>query len=144
MEMEMNSNASVVFEAENDDDSFYAEIRRQILLLTSEENEDVIEKTSCKINNHGAGDSNRSVYGVGRAAASLSFNSGFGSLCCWESDAAGRLPAPAPPVWLVNLWKHGKGTGVFIPQVPCSKNKRSGRMNNGRRRIYRPVVNNKD
>ncbi|MED6206800.1 hypothetical protein PIB30_030117 [Stylosanthes scabra] len=142
--MEMNySNASVVFEAENDDDdSFYAEIRRQILLLTSEENEDVIENTSYKTDKHGGGNSNRSVYGVGGVASSLSSRSGcHGSFCCWESDTSGPLPPPAPPVWLVNLWKHGKGTGVFIPQVPCSKKQRSGRMNNGRRRIYRPVVN---
>ncbi|MED6131990.1 hypothetical protein PIB30_015141 [Stylosanthes scabra] len=139
--MEMNySNASVVFEAENDDDdSFYAEIRRQILLLTSEENEDVVENT----NKHGGGggNSNRSVFGVGRGVASslsLSSSGCHGSFCCWESDTSGP---PAPPVWLVNLWKHGKGTGVFIPQVPCSKKQRSGRMNNGRRRIYRPVVN---
>lgn len=113
--MEVNSNPSVLLEAENDDDTFYAEIRRQILLLTSEDNEDLLETRSFNPMSVTNGGSNRSIYSF-RGASLPSSN-----FCSWEPESAG-----SPPVWLVNLWKHGKGTGVFIPQVACRKNQRPG------------------
>ncbi|KAG4998617.1 hypothetical protein GLYMA_10G276000v4 [Glycine max] len=128
--MEMNSVPGVMSEAEYEEDTFYAEIRRQILLLTSEDNEDLLETRSFNPINVTNGGSNRSAYSFNCASPSAS------NFSLWERHSSG-----SPPLWLVNLWKNGKGTGVFIPQVACRKNQRPGRMNNSRRKIYRPVVN---
>ncbi|KAL2324067.1 hypothetical protein Fmac_023125 [Flemingia macrophylla] len=128
--MEMNSGTSVLSDAEYEEDTFYAEIRRQILLLTSEDSDDVHETRSFNPINISNGGSNRSVYSFSSASLPVS------NFSLWERQGFG-----SPPLWLVNLWKNGKGTGVFIPQVTCRTNQRSGRMNNNRRKIYRPVVN---
>ncbi|KAI4357845.1 hypothetical protein L6164_001768 [Bauhinia variegata] len=127
--MEIDSDPRALFEAENDDDIFYAEIRRQILLLTSEEdNEDFLGTKQFNPIRLGNGGSNRSIYGFPNASLPSSH------FCSWESDNSG-----SPPVWLVNLWKNGKGTGVFIPQVAeCQRSCRTGNKNS-RRKIYRPV-----
>ena len=115
--MEMNSDPSIVFEAENDDDVFYAEIERQILLLTTDDNEDLPETKH--FNSFGAanGGSSRSVSGFPGASPLAS------RFCSWETEYSG-----SPPVWLVNLWKNGKGTGVFIPEVvKCRRNYKPGK-----------------
>ncbi|CAL5210080.1 unnamed protein product [Lathyrus oleraceus] len=115
--MEMNS--------EYEDDVFYVEIKRQILLLTSEENEDFVETRSVNVTNDG------SNYSIGN-----SLTTPTRKFYLWETES--------PPIWLVNLWRNGKGTGVFIPQVSCKENHKSERMNNRRRRkTYRQVVNKK-
>lgn len=113
--MEMNSNPSVWFETENEDDTFYAEIKRQILQLTSEDHEDLVETNSFKhidVTNDG---SNRSIYNYNNATKPTR------KFYLWETDSSG-----SPPIWLTNLWRNGKGTGVFIPQVSCKENQRPG------------------
>ncbi|KAK7275230.1 hypothetical protein RIF29_16339 [Crotalaria pallida] len=128
-------------ESQYDDDTFYAEIRRQILLLTSEDNEELLERKSFNSNSVVAnGGSIRSVY--------KSLSQPASHFCSWETESSG-----SPPDWLVKLWRKnevklwknekGKGTGVFIPQaVTCRKKHRPGTMNTTRRQIYRPVVKN--
>ncbi|CAI8605141.1 unnamed protein product [Vicia faba] len=121
----MNSDPSILFETEYEDDVFYAEIKRQILLLTSEDNEDFVETRSVDVTNDG------SNYSFGKSLITPTRK-----LYLWETES--------PPIWLVNLWRNGKGTGVFIPQVSCRENHKPERMNNRRRRkTYRPVVNKK-
>ncbi|CAJ1977562.1 unnamed protein product [Sphenostylis stenocarpa] len=127
--MEMNSDPGVMSEAEYEEDTFYAEIRRQILLLTSEDNEEFLETRSFNPVNVTDGGSNRPVYRFNCGSPPAS------SFSLWERNGSG-----SPPLWLVNLWKNGKGTGVFIPQVASRKNQRPGKMNS-RRKIYRPVEN---
>ncbi|KAL9317113.1 hypothetical protein ACSQ67_013630 [Phaseolus vulgaris] len=127
--MEMNSDPRVMSDAEYEEDTSYAEIRRQILLLTSEDNEDLLQTTSFNPINVTDGGSNRSVYRFNWASPPPS------NFCLWEGHGSG-----SPPLWLANLWKSGKGTGVFIPQVASRKNQRPGKMNS-RRKIYRPVEN---
>lgn len=105
-------------ETQYDDDTFYAEIRRQILLLTSEDNEDSLERKrykSTSVGNNGYGGSIRSVYSRTSPPAS--------NFCSWETNSS-----DSPPYWLVSLWKNGKGTGVFIPQAASSapNNNRQG------------------
>ena len=101
-------------ETQYDDDTYYAEIRRQILLLTSEDNEDLLERKRFNSVSVVKGRSIRSVYNTAPPPAS--------NFCSWETGSSG-----SPPNWLVNLWKNGKGTGVFIPQaVTCRKNQRPG------------------
>lgn len=109
--MEVNSDPSVMFETENEDDTFYAEIKRQILLLTSEDNEDLVESKSF------TNDSlNQSICSFNCATTTPRRN-----LYLWEAENVG-----SPPIWLVNLWKNGNGTGVFIPQVTCREKQRPG------------------
>ena len=116
--MELNSDPGVALEAEHDydDDVFYAEIRRQILLLTTEEDEDLPERKCLNSVSVANGGKRRPVYGFSGGSPPRR------CLCLWESEKFG---SPAP-VWLVNLWKNGKGTGVFIPQVQCSRSQTPG------------------
>lgn len=114
--MEVNSDTSVMFETENEDDTFYAEIKRQILLLTSEDNEDLIESksfNSIDVANDGL---NKSISSFDCETRTQKRN-----FYLWEAESVG-----SPPIWLVNLWKNGKGTGVFIPQVTCREKQRPG------------------
>lgn len=115
--MEINSDPSVLLETENEDDIFYAEIKRRILALTSEEdNEDLVETKNFNTFNYDTNDgSNRLIYNLNSAIIPTQ------NFYLWETESS-----DSPPVWLVNLWKNGKGTGVFIPQVSCRQNQRPG------------------
>jgi hypothetical protein len=128
--MEMNSEEpSVFFEAENEDDTFYAEIKRQILLLTSEDNEDLVETKSFDNTHVTNDDSNRLVSGFnGSITPTRKFD-------LWETGSSS-----SPPVWLVNLWKNGKGTGVFIPQVSCRDDQRPGTVLHSYSLVYFNLV----
>ncbi|KAL1357339.1 hypothetical protein HN51_009262 [Arachis hypogaea] len=113
-----------------DDDTFYAEIRKQILLLTSEDNENLEETRLFGSIGVAKGGSTRPVYYKSDSQRPTNF-------CSWETGST----AGSPPEWVVNLWKSRKGTGVFIPQaVAYSKNPRQGTMNS-RRRVYGSVMN---
>ncbi|XP_022631551.1 uncharacterized protein LOC111240579 isoform X2 [Vigna radiata var. radiata] len=106
-------------EAQFDDDSFYAEIRRQILQLTSEDEDLSVEKG---FREGGVGGSTR--------PPPLAKHS-----CSWEAQSS------SSPHLTVNLWKSARGTGVFIPRVVTAKKyQRPGTMN-GRKQIYKPVAN---
>ncbi|KAE9595743.1 hypothetical protein Lal_00031033 [Lupinus albus] len=91
-----------------DDDSFYAEIRKQILLLTSEDNEEILERKSTGV--------------FIPQARSRNHRS-------WKNESCSRLP----PHWFVKLWKNEnekwKGTGVFIPQAVTFRRKISHTRN---------------
>ncbi|XP_028768622.1 uncharacterized protein LOC114726213 [Neltuma alba] len=129
--MEMSSDPGLLFEAENEDDVFYAEIRRRILQLTTEDEED----------NVGFLGETKRVNPIVSGGDGGLYGSGYGlpagsHVWSWEAQNSGG----PPPVWLINLWKNGKGTGVFIPQaVRCKKNQRTDRMNR-RRKTYKPVA----
>ncbi|KAI8539182.1 hypothetical protein RHMOL_Rhmol09G0161500 [Rhododendron molle] len=148
--MEVKTDPS--FEA--DDDVFYAELRRQILLLTLEDDDEnaVFPKTRRLDARGGA----KQGSGSGVPSVRLLPGSCFGWLENENSTAV--------PTWLVNLWRHGNGTGVFIPHIAKSRRRpksdinflsyikqlhyliaaQSGfaeRRNNARGRIYKPVAN---
>lgn len=113
----MDSDPSVLFEAENDDDTFYAEIKRQILLLTSEDNEDLQETRDLNPYSVTKGGSNISAHSSNSESSPPRSN-----ISLWETECS-----VSPPVWLVNMWRKGnKGTGVFIPQAACRKNQKPG------------------
>ncbi|XP_020204885.1 uncharacterized protein LOC109790179 [Cajanus cajan] len=113
-------------ETQFDDDTFYAEIRRQILQLTSEEDEDLLVQKRFNQSSVGHGGSRRLVWDSTTLA---------NHFCSWETHSSGS------PDWLVNLWKSGRGTGVFIPQVVTGKkHQRTGTVNS-RKQIYKPVRN---
>ncbi|KAG5051327.1 hypothetical protein AAZX31_02G092300 [Glycine max] len=110
-----------------DDDTFYAEIKRQILQLTSEDDELLERKSFNQAAIIGDDGSTRLAY---KSTSPLA-----NEFCSWETHSSGS------PEWLVNLRKSGRGTGVFIPQVVTGKkHQRPGTMNS-RKQIYRPVAN---
>ncbi|OAY31278.1 uncharacterized protein LOC110631122 [Manihot esculenta] len=113
------------FEANDDqDDYFYAELRQQVLLLISDDNDDLAETRSSNFPADCKPGSNRLT---GSFPVKLRPESYF--------DWWGTRDADSVPTWLVNLWRNGNGTGVFIPQSRrrCVR----GRMNKGRRRAYK-------
>ncbi|KAF7808906.1 uncharacterized protein G2W53_035649 [Senna tora] len=121
--MDMNSDSGLLFEADNfDDDVFYEEIKRQILLLTTEEEEEEEEEKNVGFLEETKRRFNQTIICNHRGLN----GSGYGErsrFCSWEAQNCDG----SPPLWLINLWKNGKGTGVFIPQVvKCKKNQRSG------------------
>ncbi|KAK4260868.1 hypothetical protein QN277_003931 [Acacia crassicarpa] len=142
-----SDNSGLLFEAEVDDDVFYAEIRDWILQLTTEEDDEkhdddddnnvgqfLRETKHVKKPIVSGGGNGGSLYG-----SVYGYGNGFPVGSTWEAQNCGG----PPPVWLMNMWKkNGKGTGVFIPQavVGCNKNPpRTGRTNS-RRKTYKPVA----
>ncbi|KAK8511867.1 hypothetical protein V6N13_029443 [Hibiscus sabdariffa] len=127
--MDMNDIESVYKdEGIDEDDVYFAEIRRQILVLTADDEDyrdtDVIDSVSSGTNKPGS----RRV--VGNLSCSLQHGRYFSWPDSENTDSV--------PTWLVNLWRTSNGTGVFIPHINKSTRRhRPGRVN--RRRVYRPV-----
>lgn len=110
MDMNMKRNPSSEFEEIDEDDVFYAEIRRQILLLTADDDEDY---QGTKILQSVSGSKPRPNRAVGNISSSLQYG---GYLNPWESENTNFVPT-----WLSNLWRNGTGTGVFIPLINKSR-----------------------
>ena len=98
--MAINTCTSFVAECEFDyeDDDFYAELRKQILLLTDEESPEHPSSSRVTRQNGNA---------LNTAVASRSYGR-------WGENEISTGPAPA---WLLKLWGNGSGTGVFIPHI---------------------------
>lgn len=112
--MSMNTDDQYLeLEGGGDDDHndvLFADIRRQILLLTADEDEDVDVHKDKQRN---------SISPVRRSSSSLAAVLQPGSYFnWWENDNTNTVPA-----WLVSLWRsnNGNGTGVFIPQIVRSR-----------------------
>lgn len=103
-------------EGDQQDEAFYAELKRQILSLTDGDDND-----DCSNNDFGG----RSRHRTMSCDAALQAGPRYYSL--WGCDTR-RNPVPA---WLSNIWRDEKGTGVFIPcivrtkQKPVRKNRRT-------------------
>ncbi|CAL1392796.1 unnamed protein product [Linum trigynum] len=122
-----------------EDDAFYAEIRRQILILTAEQGDnDEIDGNRKRRERKGPPTrGGRVLLQVAPAGRYFSW--------CDETDRISGDSSSSPstsssssvstPDWLVNLWRNNRasgsvvGTGVFIPQIV-----RSGGRNRPRRR----------
>jgi hypothetical protein len=108
--MSMNTDDQYLeLEGGGDDDHndvLFADIRRQILLLTADEDEDVHKDKQ-----------RNSISPVRRSSSSLVLQPGS-YFNWWENDNTNTVPA-----WLVSLWRsnNGNGTGVFIPQIVRSR-----------------------
>ncbi|KAI3699120.1 hypothetical protein L2E82_43179 [Cichorium intybus] len=101
----------------DDNDYFYAELTRQILLLTDEDDEVQVKKKGFGRFNH--------KYSVGVGWSSMPGNY-FSS---WSEGVEVEVPG-----WMEKLWAaNGGGTGVFIPR---------GGVHRSRRRQNKPRKNN--
>lgn len=101
-----NMNQRDIWECD-EDDLFYAELRRQVLLLTAEDDEECQESklpNSDKPIEQRLNTSPVSVLPPG----------------CYY-NWSGSDETESVPTWLFNLWKSGNGTGVFIPQIIKSR-----------------------
>ncbi|PRQ40402.1 hypothetical protein RchiOBHm_Chr4g0435601 [Rosa chinensis] len=101
-DMGMNAKPSLEF-LEEDDDEFYAEMRRQIMILTGDQNDDFPETKIVKPS-----------YASVTKPCSLSSTSSQGSMSLWQNEYITN--SVAVPVQLANSWGNSTGTGVFIPQ----------------------------
>lgn len=97
------------FYSSEEDDSFYDELRRQILQLTAEE-DDVDE------------DMYRKKIIEARKQSPL-----HGPLRYYDWPGI-KEDCIATPAWMLNLWRSGNGTGVFIPQTLHSSGKNRSSM----------------
>ncbi|KAK4410337.1 hypothetical protein Sango_0106700 [Sesamum angolense] len=111
-------------EFEYDDDVFYKELRRQVLQLTAEDDHHYDDESY--------ENKNPNMRKQGQ-------NYGATNDRCYY-NWPGNKDDHAAPAWILNLWRTGNGTGVFIPQInaqtrpknrPRKKNKRGGRTFKG-------------
>ncbi|KAG6426136.1 hypothetical protein SASPL_110352 [Salvia splendens] len=110
-------------EFEYEDDVFYSELRKQVMQLTAEDEDDNIEEHVYK---------NKNSNTVAARKEGLNDSRGYYD---WHEMAA--------PAFIMNLWRTGNGTGVFIPQIVQSKKKnRSRRKRNERGQTYKRAEQN--
>lgn len=113
------TNVYLVDEFGDEDDIFYSDLRKQVLQLTVEDEEEKEERV------HG----NRNVNMV--TGQKQGFNRaprGGPPPDGGYYDWAGNKEDHTAPVWMLNLWRPGNGTGVFIPQAVHAKKKNKSSM----------------
>ncbi|KAJ9554104.1 hypothetical protein OSB04_018149 [Centaurea solstitialis] len=111
-------------------ESFYAELERQILILTDENDGRDFVGTTKK-------HTGSSLVANWRSCG-VSQPEGY---FCWieknENDDRHSLPT-----WLSDLWRNSSnGTGVFIPRVTNSTRRNKPRRKNNKRKVYTMVMN---
>ncbi|KAK4376481.1 hypothetical protein RND71_002777 [Anisodus tanguticus] len=121
------------FRDEFEGDDFYDELRRQVLILTAEEDEDYYGHQSNEIKN-----SNRVEM---KSSLVLQQPKGIQFYWCGDREDNNKVPK-----WLSDLWRKGNrdevfnGTGVFIPHIVKSRRRsKSRRKNIERGKAYKPV-----
>ncbi|KAH6834476.1 hypothetical protein C2S53_004211 [Perilla frutescens var. hirtella] len=117
---------------EYEDDVFYSELRKQVLQLTAEDDDDQEQAVFDESKNLNMVAPQKGGHDDG-ARHRVSLDGGYYN---WPRNKE----EVAAPAWIMNLWKTGNGTGVFIPQIVQSKKKnRPRRRKNERGRTYRRV-----
>ncbi|KAA8529190.1 hypothetical protein F0562_034011 [Nyssa sinensis] len=126
--MDMNTEPSLEFER-YEDDVFYAELRRQILFLTAEEEDDGDFLKTKHSNSLGVGEERPRISCISTVPPGNYFN--------WsETENSNSVPT-----WILNLWRNGNGTGVFIPHIIKSRRHKPRRKNSDKARTCRQVEN---
>ncbi|KAG6407823.1 hypothetical protein SASPL_130822 [Salvia splendens] len=107
---------------EEEDDVFYCELRRQVLQLTAEDDDgDVCEAKAMKVRKQGP------------------YVGALQPVCYQGWPGIKEGCGSAAPAWIVNLWRSGNGTGVFIPQGVQSRRTNRSRRKNGRGKGHKRV-----
>lgn len=112
--MKLNRDPNEEYGDFNEDDVFYAELRRQILLLTTDEDGDEDHFLERKHSSSISAGKRGSSHGLTSFSSALQPGSYF-NWCESENNSN------TAPTWLVNLWRYGNGTGVFIPHIVKSR-----------------------
>ncbi|KAL5826079.1 hypothetical protein ACOSQ4_017876 [Xanthoceras sorbifolium] len=135
----MDFNYTSQFEDVNEDDVFYAELRRQILLLTADEDEDHEDLLLHRTRPNSVNATERNSINLMSSSSTMQ-QPGTGSYFNWW----GSSKSYSVPAWLVNLWRNGNGsgngTGVFIPHIVKTRRHKAGRTKD-ERRVFRRVGN---
>ncbi|XP_055809716.1 uncharacterized protein LOC129879977 [Solanum dulcamara] len=121
------------FQDDFEGDDFYDELRRQILILTAEDEEDYVQQSNDQIKNSKRVEMN-----------SLELQQPKGIQFYWYGDKEDYNKVPK---WLLDLWRKGNrdevlnGTGVFIPHIVKSRRRNKSRRKNSERvKTYKPVA----
>ncbi|KAG6425254.1 hypothetical protein SASPL_115681 [Salvia splendens] len=111
-------------ELEYEYDVFYSELRKQVLQLTAEDDDDDVQEHKIKNSN--------------AVAAQKEGRRGY-------YDWPQHNEEVAAPTWIMNASITGNGTGVFIPQIVQSRRKnRSRRKRNERGQTNKGVEKTED
>ncbi|KAI3453005.1 hypothetical protein Pfo_009668 [Paulownia fortunei] len=115
-------------EYEEEDDVSYDELRRQVLQLTAEDDDEDVHENK--------------ILNTIEAQKQGPYNGPciVPQPSCYYNWLGNKEDCAAAPAWILNLWRSGNGTGVFIPQTVQSRSKnRSRRKKNERGRTYKRV-----
>ncbi|KAL6295023.1 hypothetical protein ACE6H2_003165 [Prunus campanulata] len=110
-----------------DDDVFFADITRQILLLTADNEDFPKTKTTSSFGTNNV--TKRSLDIPALDSSSLGYISWLGNK---NTDCS-------VPASLSKLWENSNGTGVFIPQAVNPRSNYKPRRMNNNTRIYKRV-----
>lgn len=106
--IQSNMDTNTDHHLELEGDVLYADIRRQILLLTADEDDhEDVHKTKQQNSFSPVRRSSNSSTAILQPGSYFNW---------WENENSNAVPA-----WLVSLWSNGNGTGVFIPQIVRSR-----------------------
>lgn len=113
----MGADTNLEFEGVEYSDAYYAELGKQILLLTADDDE-LVDDTA----HYRSADTQRKQ-DPNSLAISFPATSQPGSYFNWWE----RQKTNSVPAWPENSWRsNGSGTGVFIPQIVNSRRYRRG------------------
>lgn len=114
-----SSMATIDLDRREDDDVYYAELERQILELTAEEDEDEGFLETRRQGNVAR------AYNDAMKARPLACAKGLGHFNSWEKrDADSSVPSC---IW--STWQKSNGTGVFIPNIVKSRTRHASGNN---------------
>ncbi|XP_030548742.1 uncharacterized protein LOC115753995 [Rhodamnia argentea] len=123
-----SSMATIDLDRHEDEDVYYAELKRQILELTAEEDQDEGSLETRHV---------ARAYNDAMKASPSACAKGLGHFNSWEK----RNPDSSVPSCIWSSWQKSNGTGVFIPNIVKSRTRHASDQSASyeRKKIYRQV-----